>query len=62
LNPPTLFAVSAAANLRTGRTREALDALEVLVGAYPEIKGLDETVGDLAVLQGLDRAGDSREN
>ncbi len=62
LNPPTLFAVSAAANLRTGRTREALDALEVLVGAYPELKGLDETVGDLAVLQGLDRAGDSREN
>lgn len=62
LNPPTLFAVAAAANLRTGRTREALDALQVLSTAYPEIHGLDETVGDLAVLQGLDRNGVSREN
>lgn len=61
LNSPTLFAVSAAANLRTGRSREALDALQVLVGPFPETIGLDETVGDLAVLQGLDRAGDSRE-
>ncbi|MDP2310605.1 MAG: hypothetical protein Q8P18_31590 [Pseudomonadota bacterium] len=61
LNPPTLFALSAAANLRTGRSREALDALEVLRGPFPETMGLDETVGDLAVLQGLDRAGDSRE-
>ena len=62
VNPPTLFAVAAAANLRTGRTREALDALEVLTTAYPQIHGLDETVGDLAVLQGLDRNGVSREN
>ncbi len=61
-NPPTLFAVLAQANLRTGRTREALDALEVLVTPFPETTGLDETVGDLAVLTGLDRAGDSREN
>lgn len=61
LNPPTLFALSAAANLRTGRSREALDALQVLVGPFPETMGLDETVSDLAVLQGLDRAGDSRE-
>lgn len=62
LNSPTLFAVLAQANLRTGRTREALDALEVLVTPFPETTGLDETVGDLAVLVGLDRAGDSREN
>lgn len=62
LNSPTLFAVMAQANLRTGHTREALDALEVLVGPFPETTGLDETVGDLAVLTGLDRAGDSREN
>lgn len=62
LNSPTLFAVIAQANLRTGRTREALDALEVLVTPFPETTGLDETVGDLAVLAGLDRAGDSREN
>ncbi len=62
LNSPTLFAVLATANLRTGRTREALDALEVLQTPFPEVIGLDETVGDLAVLQGLDRTGDSREN
>jgi hypothetical protein len=62
INSPTLFAVMAQANLRTGHTREALDALQVLVGAYPEVTGLDETVGDLAVLEGLDRTGDSREN
>ncbi len=62
LNSPTLFAVLAQANLRTGHTREALDALEVLVAPFPETTGLDETVGDLAVLAGLDRAGDSREN
>ncbi len=62
INSPTLFAVLAAANLRSGRTREALDALSVLVTPFPEVIGLNETVGDLAVLQGLDRAGDSREN
>jgi hypothetical protein len=62
LNSPTLFAVIAQANLRSGRTREALDALEVLVLPFPETTGLDETMGDLAVLEGLDRAGDSREN
>lgn len=62
LNSPTLFAVLATANLRTGHTREALDALEVLTAPFPETTALDETVGDLAVLQGIDRAGDSREN
>ncbi|MFZ5475509.1 MAG: hypothetical protein ACOZNI_01935 [Myxococcota bacterium] len=62
VNSPTLFAVLAAGNLRTGRAREALDALEVLTGPYPEVVALDETVGDLTVLQGIDRAGDSREN
>lgn len=62
VNSPTLFAVVAAANLRIGHTREALDALEVLSDPFPEAIALDETVGDLAVLQDLDRAGDSREN
>lgn len=61
-NPPTLFALLAEANLSTGRTREALDALEVLSSAYPEVAGLDETVGDLSVLVGMSRSGDSREN
>lgn len=62
INSPTLFAVLAQANLATGHTREALDALEVLTQAYPELHGLDETLGDLAVLEGIHRAGDSREN
>lgn len=61
-NPPTLFALLAAANLETGRTRESLDALEVLSGTFPEVAGLDETVGDLSVLVGLTRSGDSREH
>ncbi len=62
VNTPTLFAVIATAQLSTGHTREALDALEPLTAAFPEIHGLDETVGDLAILQGIHRTGDSREN
>lgn len=62
VNSPTLFAVLATANLQTGHTREALDALQVLVGPWPEVTGLDELVGDLAVLEGIHRSGDSREN
>ena len=61
LNPPLLYALLAETHLRTGHTREALDALEVLVEAFPAEVGVDETVGDLAVLQGLDRRGDSKE-
>ena len=61
LNPPLLFAILAEAQTRTGHTREALDYLEVLARAFPEVNGLDETVGDLAVLQGINRQGDSKE-
>jgi hypothetical protein len=61
LNPPILFAILAEAQARTGHTREALDFLEVLGRAFPEVNGLDETVGDLAVLKGLNRQGDSKE-
>jgi hypothetical protein len=61
LNPPALFAVLAEANLRTGRTREALDSIEVLGGAYPFVQGLDETLSDLVILEGMGRAGDSKE-
>ena len=60
-NPPGLYALLAEARLRTGRTREALDALAVLADAYPEVHGLFEALGDLAVLEGLDRPGDSKE-
>jgi len=62
LNPPGFYAVTAEAQLLTGHTREALDALQVLADAYPELAGVDEVVGDLAILQGLDRHGDSKEN
>lgn len=62
LNPPGFYAVTAEAQLMTGHTREALDALQVLSDAYPELAGVDEVVGDLAILQGLDRHGDSKEN
>lgn len=61
-NSPALLALMAEAQLRLGHTREALDTLQTLSEVYPEILGLQELVGDLAVLQGLDRQGDSKEN
>ena len=62
VNAPGLFAVLAEAKLLTGHSREALDALQVLVDAYPEAAGVDEIVGDLAILQAMDRRGDSKEH
>lgn len=61
VNSPTLFAVAAAAQLQLGHSREALDALEVLVSTFPPVAPLDETIGTLVVLDGLDRNGESRE-
>jgi len=61
-NTPELFALLAEANLRTGRTREALDSLQPLQSAFPLVHGLDETIGDLVILEGLGRLGDSKEN
>jgi hypothetical protein len=61
-NAPAVLAVLAEAELRNGHTREALDALQVLVEVRPEAVGLRELVGDLAVLEGIDRRGDSKEN
>ena len=60
-NSPVLGALLAEARLHAGRAREALDALHVLSGTHPEVLGLREVVGSLAVLRGLDRTGDSRE-
>lgn len=66
VNTPTVFAVLAAANFKTGHVRESLDALTPLrptaTGGYPEVLGVIELVGDVAVQQGLDRAGVSREH
>ncbi len=61
-NAPALYALLAEAHLRLGRTREAMDAVQPLVEAYPWLEGTRETLGDWAVLQGLDRRGDSKEN
>ena len=61
VNTPLLNALLAEANLRTGHVREALEPLEVLSRSFPEVSGLDEIVGDLSVLQGLNRQGDSKE-
>lgn len=62
VNGPSLYALTAEANLRTGHVREALDALEVLSSDWPEVIGVDEVLGDLSILKSLDRTGDSKEN
>jgi hypothetical protein len=62
VNSPMLYAVTASAWLRQGHVREAMDALQVLVPDYPEVVAVDETIGDLAVLDGMGRIGDSREH
>jgi len=62
VNHPGLQALIVESQLHKGHTREALDALQPLLGAYPALTGLDEVLGDLAILQGLDRYGDSKEN
>lgn len=61
LNPPELFVLLAEALLRTGREREALDALHPLLDPHPEVRALVEVLEDLTVLRGLERAGDARE-
>jgi hypothetical protein len=61
LNSPTLFAVLAYANLATGHHREAKDAIQKLVPAFPEVLGLDETIGDLVVLGSMGRDGTNGE-
>lgn len=59
---PALNAVLADAMIRTGHVREAMQAVQALETAFPEILGLRETLADLAVLEGLDRNGDSKED
>ncbi len=61
-NPPALYALMAHAELAQGHARQALDALTPLVAAEPLARGLSETLGDLAVLEGMGRLGDSKEN
>ncbi len=61
-NSADAYVVLARADLASGRSREALDALRRLEPDYPEIRGLLEVVGELAVLSTLDRSGDSKED
>jgi len=63
--PPPLDALvlHADAALASGRTREALDSLLQLARRGPPVAtGLHELTSDLAVLEGLGRQGDSRED
>jgi hypothetical protein len=60
-NRAEVLALQAWAALATGRTREALDALAPLRADRPHVAGLISVVEDLAVLEGMRRAGDSRE-
>ena len=62
LNPPGLFVILATASFQSGRSREALEYLAPLATSWPELVGLDETLSDLVVLEGLERLGDSKEN
>lgn len=61
-NHPQRFALAALADLRTGRGRQALDHLSALDGAVPELPAVVEALGDLVVLEGLGRSGDSKEH
>lgn len=61
LNPPLRYALEADALLRTGRARQALDPLQALQPSVEALVTLTEPLGDLAVLQGMGRDGDSKE-
>lgn len=62
LNPPELFLLLAEARVATGRARQALDALRPLADIDRSLTGLHELLADLAVVQGIHRQGDSKEN
>ena len=61
-NNPLLYALLAETQLMLGHTREALDALEILSVAHPEVTAIKEVTGDLVVLETMDSQGDSKEN
>lgn len=62
LNSPAAWVTLARAHLASGHSREALDALHVLAGPYPEFIGARERLADLVVAEGLGRNGDSKEH
>lgn len=61
-NDPSLWVLRAHAELANGHFREALDALHAVVEAFPHAKGIEETLSDLVVLDGLGKPGDSKED
>lgn len=61
-NGPLLFTIQAEAQMYSGHTRDALHRIAPLTTSFPETKAMREWIGDLSVLKGLDRQGDSKEN
>jgi hypothetical protein len=60
-NDPAIYVLLARAAVDRGRAREALDTLHS-VSHLNGVPGLEEALGDLVILRGLDRVGDSKEN
>jgi len=61
-NTPELRLLAAEAALRTGRSREALDALAPLRAAWPEVQTIVDIIDDVVVLESLGRVGESHEH
>ena len=59
---PGELSLTTKAQIKNGRTRESLDTLNRLHTDFPETLSLQEWIGDLAILESLDRYGDSKEN
>jgi hypothetical protein len=59
---PSAPLLLATAELRSGRAREALAALPSSAGADPALRAAVDPLSDLVVLEGLGRAGDSKED
>jgi tetratricopeptide (TPR) repeat protein len=61
-NSANAYIVLAHARVETGRTREAMDALQPILKSHPYIRGVYEQLGDLVVLENINRTGESKEN
>jgi tetratricopeptide (TPR) repeat protein len=61
-NSANAYIVLAHARVDTGRTREAMDALQPILKSHPYIRGVYEQLGDLVVLENINRTGESKEN
>jgi hypothetical protein len=59
---PSVGVLLAWAELRTGHTREALAALHAVSAHQPGLRGVEDVLSDLVVLEGLGKPGDSKED